>query len=77
MRWAGFEQIRRMIGKTSFELTGKRVYVAGHGGMVGQALVRRLSRENCDIITAPRSVDLRDRNATFDWFGGKDRKSVV
>jgi len=32
-----------------FELRGKRVYVAGHAGMVGAAIVRRLERERCEI----------------------------
>ncbi len=37
-----------------YSLKGKRVYVAGHRGMVGSALVRRLARENCEILTATR-----------------------
>lgn len=42
-----------------YNLAGKRVFVAGHRGMVGSALVRRLSSENCEIVTAPRpGVDL-------------------
>ncbi len=43
-----------------FDLRGKRVFVAGHAGMVGSALVRRLERENCDIVFASRAdLDLR------------------
>ena len=43
-----------------FDLRGKRVFVAGHGGMVGAAIVRRLERENCDIVfAARRDLDLR------------------
>jgi GDP-L-fucose synthase len=43
-----------------FPLAGKRVWVAGHRGMLGSALVRRLRSEACTIITADRSVaDLR------------------
>jgi len=43
-----------------FDLRGKRVYVAGHAGMVGSAIVRRLEREGCDIIFATRrDLDLR------------------
>lgn len=38
-----------------YDLAGKRVYVAGHRGMVGSALVRRLATENCQIITAERA----------------------
>jgi GDP-L-fucose synthase len=43
-----------------FELRGKRVFVTGHTGMVGSAIVRRLERENCDIVfAARRDLDLR------------------
>ena len=42
-----------------FELTHKRVYVAGHRGMVGSAIVRRLAKCQCDVIIADRdTVDL-------------------
>ena len=49
-----------------YDLSGKRVYVAGHRGMVGSALVRRLEREGCaEVITATRSdVNLIDQAAT-------------
>jgi GDP-L-fucose synthase len=54
---------------TPFELKGKTVFVAGHGGMVGAALLRRLARENVELLTAKRSeVDLRDQAAVFGWF---------
>jgi GDP-L-fucose synthase len=53
----------------NFELEGKRVYVAGHRGMVGSALVRRLASENCELVTAGReTVDLRDQKAVYRWF---------
>lgn len=43
-----------------FELNGKRIWVAGHRGMVGSAVVRRLGSENCEVITAGREkVDLK------------------
>jgi GDP-L-fucose synthase len=51
-----------------FPLVGKRVWVAGHKGMVGSAIVRRLQRENCEVLTADRkSLDLRDQAATRAW----------
>ena len=54
----------------NFELEGKRVYVAGHRGMVGSALVRRLASENCELVTAGReTVDLRNQKAVYRWFG--------
>jgi GDP-L-fucose synthase len=65
------------MARTPFELKGKTVFVAGHRGMVGAALVRRLSREDIELQTATRSeVDLRDQAAVFDWFAGK-RPQVV
>ncbi|WP_338243074.1 GDP-L-fucose synthase family protein [Aurantiacibacter hainanensis] len=45
-----------------------KVYVAGHRGMVGSAIVRRLESENCEIVTAPRDVDLREQEAVRNWF---------
>ncbi|HEX3937871.1 MAG TPA: GDP-L-fucose synthase [Xanthobacteraceae bacterium] len=43
-----------------FDLSGKRVFVTGHAGMVGSAIVRRLERESCDIVfAARRDLDLR------------------
>jgi GDP-L-fucose synthase len=51
-----------------YALEGKRVWVAGHRGMVGSAIVRRLAGEKCDILTASRGdADLRDQAATLDW----------
>ncbi|WP_210240282.1 GDP-L-fucose synthase family protein [Amaricoccus solimangrovi] len=48
-----------------YRLAGKRVFVAGHRGMVGSALVRRLAREDCEILTAPRpGVDLTRQEET-------------
>lgn len=51
-----------------YALSGRRVYVAGDRGMVGQALLRRLAREDCTVLTAPRTLDLRDQAATQAWF---------
>jgi GDP-L-fucose synthase len=63
--------------RTPFELKGKTVFVAGHRGMVGSALVRRLARENVELLTAGRSeVDLRDQAAVSNWFANK-RPQVV
>jgi GDP-L-fucose synthase len=65
------------MARTPFELKGKTVFVAGHRGMVGAALVRRLARENVELQTVARNeVDLRDQAAVFDWFAGK-RPQVV
>jgi GDP-L-fucose synthase len=60
------------MASVPFELKGKTVFVAGHRGMVGSALVRRLAREDVELVTAGRSeLDLRDQAAVFDWFAAK------
>ncbi len=54
--------------KVIYLLAGKRVWVAGHRGMVGSALVRRLAREGCEIITAGRAeVDLERQAQVEAW----------
>ena len=51
-----------------FELKGKRAYVAGHSGMVGSAIMRRLKSEDCEILAADRkTLDLTNQRATEDW----------
>lgn len=52
------------------QLAGKRVWVAGHRGLVGGGLVRRLREEGCDLIYAARNeVDLVDQRSTNGWMG--------
>ena len=49
----------------TYDLSGKRIWVAGHRGMVGGAVARRLARESCEVLTAGRArVDLLDQAAT-------------
>ncbi len=63
--------------KVPFGLKGKSVYVAGHRGMVGGALVRRLALEDVKVLTAARSeVDLRNQAAVNAWFA-KNKPQVV
>ncbi|MDQ7250235.1 GDP-L-fucose synthase [Dongia sedimenti] len=51
-----------------YSLAGKRVWVAGHRGMVGSAIVRRLKAENCEVLTAGRdTVDLKRQAAVEAW----------
>ncbi|MEK9285432.1 GDP-L-fucose synthase [Bradyrhizobium sp. ISRA442] len=58
-------------------MKGKSVYVAGHRGMVGSALVRRLAREDVKLVTVDRrEVDLCNQAAVFAWFA-KMRPQVV
>ena len=66
-----------MAAELPFSLAGQRVFVAGHRGMVGAALVRRLARENCAVLTAARdALDLRDRAAVRGWME-RERPDVV
>lgn len=52
----------------SFNLAGKTIFVAGHRGLVGSALVRRLSSEDCTILTAARSdLDLTQQEPVERW----------
>ena len=51
-----------------YDLKGKRLYVAGHNGLVGSAIKRRLADEDCEILTANRQVlDLTNQESTEDW----------
>jgi len=57
-----------MPSEVIFPLAGKRVWVAGHRGMVGSAIVRRLEREDCEILTVGReAVDLRRPDQVDAW----------
>lgn len=61
-----------------YPLDGRRVWVAGHGGMVGAALVRRLAREDCEILTVDRAqVDLRRQSEVEDWLAEARPEAVV
>ncbi len=62
----------------SFSLKGRRIFVAGHKGMVGQAIVRRLSREDVEVLTVDRAVlDLRQRAPVRDWLSDHRPDVVV
>jgi GDP-L-fucose synthase len=66
-----------MPSEAVYDLAGKRVWVAGHRGMVGTALMRRLARENCELLTARRAeVDLLRQDQTEKWLGAA-RPDVV
>jgi len=66
-----------MTAKALFSLSGLRVYVAGHRGMVGQALLRRLAREDCEVLTATRKeLDLTRQAETEDWFAANKPNAV-
>ena len=61
-----------------YDIAGKRVCVAGHAGMVGSAIVRRLAGEECEILTAARdTLDLRRQAETEAWIGEHKPHAVV
>lgn len=65
-------------GKPVFDLSGKRIFVAGHRGMVGSALVRRLGAENCEVITAGReTLDLLRQADVEQWMASQKPDVVV
>jgi GDP-L-fucose synthase len=60
-----------------FPLEGKRVWVAGHRGMVGSAIVRRLASEGCEVLTAGRDVlDLERQSAVEAWMA-KEKPDAI
>lgn len=62
----------------TYDLVGKRIWVAGHRGMVGGAVVRRLAQEDCDVITAGRDVvDLTRQAEVEDWMAETRPDAIV
>ena len=59
------------------DLTGKRIYVAGHTGMAGSAIIRRLASERCEIITATRAKLDLTRQADVETFLGESKPHIV
>ncbi|MEQ9257836.1 MAG: GDP-L-fucose synthase [Roseovarius sp.] len=52
-----------------YPLEGKRIFVAGHRGMVGSAIARRLGRMDCEVLTAARAeADLTRQAEVEAWF---------
>ena len=61
-----------------FELAGKRIYIAGHTGLVGGALARRLAGENCQILSATHAdLDLTRQSNVEAWFADKRPDAVI
>ena len=62
----------------SYDLKGKRIWVAGHRGMVGGAVARRLAVEGCEVITAGRDVvDLVDQAQVRSWMAANRPDAIV
>ena len=67
-----------MASRALFPLEGRCIFVAGHRGMVGSALVRRLEQQECRILTVARdAVDLRDQLAVDRWFDEHRPEAVL
>ncbi|GAB5470118.1 MAG: GDP-L-fucose synthase [Rhodospirillales bacterium] len=61
-----------------FPLTGKKVFVAGHRGMVGSGLVRRLEQEDCEVLTAGRDrLNLLSQEATQSFLAAEKPDCVI
>ena len=75
MDMAGEE--RERLSVTPYRLEGKRVFIAGHSGMVGSALLRRLAREMIVPVTISHAeLDLRDQAAVRCWFAANRPQAV-
>jgi GDP-L-fucose synthase len=60
-----------------YSLEGKRVWVAGHQGMVGSALVRRLQQTDCSLLTASRrELDLTRQREVESWVAAQQPQAV-
>jgi GDP-L-fucose synthase len=66
------------MASPGYSLVGKRVWVAGHRGMVGSALMRRLAAENCELLTAGRAdLDLRRQSDVEIWMRREKPTTVI
>jgi GDP-L-fucose synthase len=65
-------------GRAPYEVAGKRVFVAGHRGMVGSALVRRLAGMGCECLTIGREqLDLRRQADVEEWMTAARPHAVI
>jgi GDP-L-fucose synthase len=56
------------VSELPFRIEGRRIWIAGHRGMVGSALMRRLAREDCELVTVGRDrLDLRQQAEVQAW----------
>ena len=61
----------------TFSLKGKKIWVAGHRGMAGSAIVRRLAAEDCEILAARRDeLDLRRQDRVEKWMADRRPQAV-
>jgi GDP-L-fucose synthase len=61
-----------------FDFRGKRVFVTGHNGMAGSAIVRRLATEGCEVLTVDRrDLDLRQQEPVERWLAQHRPDAVI
>ena len=57
-----------MLKKYFFNLKNKKIWVAGHNGMVGRAIVKKLIQKKLNVLTVDKkNLDLTNQNKTFKW----------
>ena len=62
----------------NYSLSKKKIWVAGHNGMVGSAVVKRLLNEDCEIITVKKNiVDLRDGESVLRWMKSNKPEAII
>ena len=62
----------------NYSLNKKKIWVAGHNGMVGSAVVKRLLNEDCEIITVKKNiVDLRDGESVLRWMKSNKPEAII
>ena len=62
----------------SYNMSGKKIWVAGHRGMVGSAVCRQLQKEDCNLIKAGRNeVDLINQKEVNDWMNTVKPDTIV
>ena len=61
-----------------YQLSGQRVWVAGHTGMVGSAVCRRLSGESCEILTVSRAqLNLENQSEVLRWMMDQQPTAII
>ena len=61
-----------------YDLTNKKIWIAGHRGMVGGALIRRLVSESCQVLTADRkTLDLSQQTNVETWVARNQPDAII